>query len=120
MFKDFFATLISISEENISTTAAKDAQKDAVIIDLVAKINDLTTAVAQLSAESKLQHKERVDIKNGAISTLSASRKGAGNAADYRAITQFIRNETAYWGRSIKVSNERGGKSSKNIEKYIV
>ena len=111
MFKYFFATLISISEENISTTAAKDAQKDAVIIDFFAKISDLTTTVAQLIAKSKLQQKEIVDTKNGAISTLSASRKGAGNAADYRggyqfseskmkvlkgAITQFKRNETAY------------------------
>ena len=79
------------------------------------KINDLSTAVAQLTAKSELQQKEIENIKNGAISAPIA-----GNAADNRegfqfsesemkdlkgVITQFKRNETAYWGRSIKVSN---------------
>ena len=79
------------------------------------KINDLSTAVAQLTAKSELQQKEIDNIKNGAISAPIA-----GNAADNGegfqfsesemkdlkgVITQFKRNETAYWGRSIKVSN---------------
>ena len=120
--RDHFATLSSVSElkkvleENISSAAAKDA----VINELVAKINDLTTAVAQLTAKSELQQKEIDNIKNGANSAPAAPGEGAGNAADHRtgfqfsesemkdlkgAITQFKRNETAYWGRSIKVSN---------------
>ena len=115
--KDNSDTLSSVAElrkaleENISSAAAKDA----VINNLVEKINDLSTAVAQLTAKSELQQKEIENIKNGAISAPIA-----GNAADNGegfqfsesemkdlkgAITQFKRNESAYWGRSIKVSN---------------
>ena len=105
------AELRKALEENISSAAAKDA----VINNLVEKINDLSTAVAQLTAKSELQQKEIENIKNGAISAPIA-----GNAADNGegfqfsesemkdlkgVITQFKRNETAYWGRSIKVSN---------------
>ena len=77
--KDNSDTLSSVAElrkaleENISSAAAKDA----VINNLVEKINDLSTAVAQLTAKSELQLKEIDNIKNGAISAPIA-----GNAAD--------------------------------------